>query len=78
MLSKLRDHDEIYEHINYDNATPFSFAAIPSMFDKQEPLWSRIWLLHVKISPLKPILSCNKSLTTKEEVETGMLSFAWF
>ena len=26
--------DEIYEHINYDNATPFSFAAIPSMFDR--------------------------------------------
>lgn len=26
--------DEIYEHINYDNATPFSFAAIPSMYDR--------------------------------------------
>jgi aspartate aminotransferase len=26
--------DEIYEHINYDIATPFSFAAIPSMFDR--------------------------------------------
>lgn len=26
--------DEIYEHINYDNETPFSFAAIPSMFDR--------------------------------------------
>jgi aspartate aminotransferase len=23
--------DEIYEHINYDNVSPFSFAAIPSM-----------------------------------------------
>ena len=30
----------------------------------------------MNISPLKPILSCNKSLTTKEEVEMGMLSFA--
>ncbi len=26
--------DEIYEHIHYDNATPFSFAAIPSMYDR--------------------------------------------
>ncbi|MDG1822471.1 MAG: pyridoxal phosphate-dependent aminotransferase [Flavobacteriaceae bacterium] len=26
--------DEIYEHIHYDGATPFSFAAIPSMFDR--------------------------------------------
>jgi aspartate aminotransferase len=26
--------DEIYEHINYDNATPFSFAAIPSMYER--------------------------------------------
>ena len=26
--------DEIYEHINYDNATSFSFAAIPSMFGR--------------------------------------------
>ena len=26
--------DEIYEHINYDNTTPFSFAAIPSMFER--------------------------------------------
>lgn len=26
--------DEIYEHINYDNTTPFSFAAIPSMYDR--------------------------------------------
>ena len=26
--------DEIYEHIHYDGATPFSFAAIPSMCDR--------------------------------------------
>lgn len=26
--------DEIYEHIHYDNASPFSFAAIPSMYDR--------------------------------------------
>ncbi len=26
--------DEIYEHINYDGATPFSFAAIPSMYER--------------------------------------------
>jgi aspartate aminotransferase len=26
--------DEIYEHINYDNSSPFSFAAIPSMYSK--------------------------------------------
>lgn len=26
--------DEIYEHINYDGATPFSFAAVPSMYDR--------------------------------------------
>jgi aspartate aminotransferase len=26
--------DEIYEHIHYDEATPFSFAAIPSMYDR--------------------------------------------
>lgn len=26
--------DEIYEHIHYDGATPFSFAAIPGMFDR--------------------------------------------
>ncbi len=26
--------DEIYEHINYDGATPFSFAAVPSMYER--------------------------------------------
>ncbi len=26
--------DEIYEHIHYDEATPFSFAAIPSMYNR--------------------------------------------
>lgn len=26
--------DEIYEHIHYDGATPFSFAAIPSMYER--------------------------------------------
>jgi len=26
--------DEIYEHIHYDEASPFSFAAIPSMYDR--------------------------------------------
>ena len=26
--------DEIYEHINYDGVTPFSFAAIPSMYER--------------------------------------------
>lgn len=26
--------DEIYEHIHYDEATPFSFAAIPSMYER--------------------------------------------
>ncbi len=26
--------DEIYEHIHYDESTPFSFAAIPSMYER--------------------------------------------